>query len=404
MYQRELTNKAEQWIQTLSSVVPNRRTGSSGNRDACAFFANTIDASAYSLDTTPFASLDYRRGEASLTCGRQGFDISISPYSLPCDVISAIIAVTSVEELAACDCTGKILLLKGGICAEQLMPKNFVFYNPDHHKQIIALLEAKRPAVILAATTRNPGLVGALYPFPLIVDGDFSIPCAHCTDSVGEVIAQHIGKTFELKIDTQRIPAMSWNVLARKNPHAKQKIVFTAHIDAYEDAPGACDNASGIVVLLLVAELLARYEGPFGIEIVAFNGEDHYSAAGQMDYLARYGDDFEHTLLAVNIDDVGYVHGRSAYSIYECPADIQNKATTAFNAFDGIIQGESWPNGDHMVFVQNGVPAIAVTSENLSELMATITHTDKDTPEQVDCSKLVEVAHALKHLVHQLAN
>lgn len=404
MHQRKSIAKAEQWIQTLSAVAPNRRTGSLGNRHACRFFANTIEPSVYTLDTTPFASIDYRRGDASLTCRQQSFDISISPYSLPCDVTSAIIAVSSIEELTACECVGKILLMKGDICAEQLMPKNFLFYNPKHHRQTIELLEARRPGVILAATRRNPGLVGALYPFPLIMDGDFSIPCAHCTDRVGEEIARNIGEVFELRIDSQRIPATSWNVLARSNPQAKQKIVFAAHIDAYEDSPGACDNASGIVVLLLLAELLAKYEGPFGIEIIAFNGEDHYSAAGQMDYLARYGNDFEHILLAVNVDDVGYVNGRSAYSFYECSADIQHKAITSFKAFDGIIQGESWPNGDHMIFAQHGVPAIAVTSENLSELMGTITHTSKDTPEQVDCSRLVEVAHALEHLVQQLSD
>jgi len=64
-------------------------------------------------------------------------------------------------------------LLKGAICAEQLMPKNFVFYNPDHHKRIYALLEKKKPAGIIAATEKKPEMVGALYPFPLIVDGDF---------------------------------------------------------------------------------------------------------------------------------------------------------------------------------------------------------------------------------------
>ncbi len=31
--------------------------------------------------------------------------------------------------------------------------------------------------------------------------------------------------------------------------------MFTAHIDAFEDSPGACDNGGGTVVLLLLAEL-----------------------------------------------------------------------------------------------------------------------------------------------------
>ena len=50
----------------------------------------------------------------------------------------------------------------GDICAEQLMPKNFVFYNPDHHKRIYAFLEEKMPAAIITATERKPEMVGAL--------------------------------------------------------------------------------------------------------------------------------------------------------------------------------------------------------------------------------------------------
>ncbi|MDY6866208.1 MAG: M28 family peptidase, partial [Halobacteriota archaeon] len=40
--------------------------------------------------------------------------------------------------------------------------------------------------------------------------------------------------------------------------------------DAYEDTPGALDNASGTVVLLLIAEMLQNYKGPLGIELIAF--------------------------------------------------------------------------------------------------------------------------------------
>ena len=38
-------------------------------------------------------------------------------------------------------------------------------------------------------------------------------------------------------------------------------------------------------LLLLLAEMLQDYRGKLGIEIVAFNGEDYYSAGEQMDYL-----------------------------------------------------------------------------------------------------------------------
>ena len=49
------------------------------------------------------------------------------------------------------------------------MPKNFPFYNPDHHKRIIDLLENKAPRAIVAATSRDPQMAGArISLFPLL--------------------------------------------------------------------------------------------------------------------------------------------------------------------------------------------------------------------------------------------
>ncbi len=159
------------------------------------------------------------------------------------------------------------------------------------------------------------------------------------------------------------------------------------------------DNASGTVVLLLLAEMLRDYKGNPDIEIAAFNGEDYYSAGGQMDYLRRYGEDFAGMIAAINVDDAGYKQGKTAYSLYNCPDEIKQKAHDILGKHDGIVAGDPWYQGDHMIFVQNNKPAIAFTSEKVSELMATITHSPKDTPDMVDCGKLVELAQALHDLV-----
>ena len=396
-----LIDKARRYLETLCGVKPNRRTGSPGNRQATHFFASAIEPYGYDLDTTAFPCLDHVKGPARLTLGGRELEVFISPYSLACDVRAAVTIAATVEELAHCRCAGEILLLHGGICAEQLMPKNFVFYNPEHHQRIYALLEEKRPAAIITATARNPEAVGALYPFPLIVDGDFDIPTAYCTDRVGELVASRADGPVRLLMEARRVAAEASNVVARKNPAGDRRIVVSAHIDAYEDTPGASDNASGTVVLMLLAELLADYPGPLAIEIVAFNGEDHYSAAGQMDYLRRFRGSLDRVALAVNIDDVGYIEGRTAFSFIDCPEAVRRGAEAVFSASAGIIPGEPWYNGDHMIFVQQGIPALAFTAELMPELMRTVTHTRRDTPELVDPARLVELARALEALIRR---
>jgi len=394
--------KSQLYLQTLCTVKPNRRTGSSGNKAATDFFADTIRTYGYEIDAFPFECQDYICRGSFLTHGEDAFKVFASPYSLGCDVIAELFTVATTEELENTDFAGKILLLKGAICSEQLMPKNFVFYNPEHHQKIIALLEGRKPAGIITATERKPEQVGALYPFPLIVDGDFDIPSAYCRDTVGDVLAARQGEPFRLKIDASRLPSCASNIIARLNRGAAEKVVITAHIDAYEDSPGASDNASGVVVLLLCMEMLSDYRGEYCIEFVALNGEDHYSAGGQMDYLNRYGGEFPRILLAVNIDDVGYNQGRSAYSFYECSSELKKNDADVFQRFGGLVQGEQWFNGDHMIFVQSGVPSLAFTSECMPELMMTVTHTSSDIPDIIDCRKLIEIAESLVALVRSL--
>ncbi len=335
---------------------------------------------------------------------KNNFNVFISPYSLKCDITAELVAVSTVGELEKISCKGKILLMKDEICSEQLMPKNFVFYNPDHHKKIYALLEEKKPAAIITATAKKPELVGALYPFPLIVDGDFDIPSVYCTDVIGREISAQINEMFKLIIQTERIPSTASNVIARKNQKNNEKIVVCAHIDAYEETPGASDNASGVVVLLLLAEMLMDYDKSLCIELIAFNGEDHYSAGGQMDYLKRYHSEIEKILLVINVDDVGYKKGKTAFSFYESNDELQQKLHSIFNNYEGLVESTPWYNGDHMIFVQGGKPALALTSEKMPELMATITHTEKDTPDIIDIARLVEIATALKDVIVNLCN
>jgi aminopeptidase YwaD len=248
-------DKAQSYLETLCAVKPNRRTGSPGNKAATEFFATRVKELGYDIDTTPFNCLDWECGRVSLAGNGESFHVYVSPFSPGTDVTAPLVVVSTIDELENCDCRGRLLLLTGKITAEALMPKNFVFYNPDHHKKIYALLEEKRPAAIITATAKNP-YTGALYPFPMIEDGDFDIPSVFCTDVTGETIAA-VGESFRLIIEARRIPATACNVIARNNPGAAEKIVVCAHIDTKEGTPGATDNAAGITVLLLLAEMIA---------------------------------------------------------------------------------------------------------------------------------------------------
>jgi aminopeptidase YwaD len=67
-----------------------------------------------------------------------------------------------------------------------------------------------------------------------------------------------------------------------------------------------------------------------------------------------------------------------------------------------MIEGEPWYQSDHSIFIQNQVPAMAITSDRFMELSTDITHTAKDHPDLVDLTKLAKIALALRDLLLDL--
>jgi aminopeptidase YwaD len=398
MTKNALAQKGAEYMRKLSLEIPNRRTGSPGNRAATDFFAGVVRSTGFAVEMPNFECIDWRQDGAQLLADGVSFEVHVSPFSLSCRASGLLHVVKTVEELEAAQPIGRVLLLHGEIAKEQLMPKNFPFYNPEEHQKIIALLERQPPLAIVAATTENPEMAGAMYPFPLIEDGDFNIPSVYMTEAEGLRLAVNAGKEVAIKIFARRSRASGCNVVAKKgNPH--RRVVLFAHIDAKDGTPGAIDNAGGSTVLLLLAELLANYQGKLGVEIVAMNGEDYYSSPGEQLYLRLNEGRFDEIVLGVNIDGAGYVEGNTAYSLYNCPEDQELSILQAFSLYPGLVEGKPWYQGDHGLFLFKQRPALAITSERVMELESNYVHTAKDTPEIVDPVKLAKTALALRDLI-----
>ena len=185
MTTQNLTAKANEYLQKLCVEIPRRCVGSEGNRRATDFFANIAAKNGFAVETPGFDCIHWTHAGARLASGEGLFKAVPSPYTLGCQIKAPLAVASSVTQLEAADLAGKIVLLRGEIAKEQLMPKNFTFYNPDEHKRIVAILESKQPRAIVAATSYNPETAGAVYPFPLIEDGDFDIPSVYMTEGEG---------------------------------------------------------------------------------------------------------------------------------------------------------------------------------------------------------------------------
>ena len=394
-----LAEKAKAYLERLCSQIPNRRVGSEGNRLATDFFAGTIKSFGFDVECPEFECMDWRGEGVAVRSDGKSFRAQVSPYSPGLQARAPLVVAHTAANLEALDIADKILLMRGELTKEQFLPKNFPFFQVEEQQKIIKFLEAKKPLAIITATTQNPEMAGALYPFPVFEDGDFDIPSVFITAEQGDELVGSIGKEVSLDIHAQRLPAQACNVVARKGNHLNERVVLFAHIDAKAGTPGALDNGTGIVTLLLLAGLLKDYNGDACIEIVALNGEDYYSNPGEQLYLKQNEGNFQGIALGINIDGLGYVKGKSAYSLYECPAAITDRIEGVFADKESFIAGAPWFQGDHALFLMHRRPALALTSERVSELMTEFVHTEKDTPEIVDPSKVARAALALHQLL-----
>ncbi len=396
--------KCIEHMNKLCNEITERCVGSEGNNQASDYFEKKLRFFGWQTISQVFSAIGWKNDGAVLRVDDQDYRVQVSPYSLGFQGTAQLQSASTISELEDGDFKDKILLLYGELAKEQLMPKNFAFYNPEEHQRIVAALEKSGASAIICATGKNTSLAGGVYPFPLIEDGDFDIPSVYMTEEEGKKIIRFVGKTVTLKILSERIPSNGYNVVGKIRVECNKRIVVTAHIDSKKGTPGATDNATGITVLLMLAELLQNYKGNKQIELVAFNGEDHYAVPGQMKYIMENQGKFENILLNINIDGAAYKQGKTTFSFFDLPEEFKKAALSSIKGYPDVKEGVQWPQGDHSIFLQYDIPAIAVSSEWFTESAESqdITHTEKDNIGIVDIDKIIEIAEILNKVIKEI--
>jgi Iap family predicted aminopeptidase len=364
------------------------------NNAATEYVENIFSNASLNCYKQEFDCICWENKGAILKVIGQQIEAIPSDYSLGCDIEAEFIFVDSVEKLANSSLEGKIAILHGQLTQEPLMPKQFVFYNPESHKKIIAMLEEKNP---IAIVTVSP--IDNVF-FPIIEDGDFTIPVAIIKKDSLDILLKKSNAVLTLKIEADRIDSKACNLIATNG--SGKKITLTAHIDTKPNTVGALDNACGVAVLLAIAEKLKRNPINNCIEIAILNGEDYYSTPGELAYMNTHlskSDDFK---FCINIDGIALKNSNIAYSFFDCDDTIKAGILAESNKSKEFIEIDPWPQGDHMMFVMKGVPSIALTSEGIFDIYETIIHTPKDNLSLVDLDKAAAVADFLYSVIEKI--
>lgn len=376
---------AIQHLQTLVGLGP-RPIASPANQAAADYIREAFRAAGLEVEEQPYAATAWEHRSTLLEQNGKWLDCTANAFSLPCDVTASIIPISSLPELEAAPAKGKILLLYGDLTRAPLAAKSW-FLRDERDTRFFELLVEKQPAAVLAPPT------SAGYFCQLTEDWELDLPAATIPVDVALYLLCDLQIPVHLVIDARRVAATARNIVARTSPMPEQRLVLCAHFDTKINTPGATDNGASAAALLSLAETLSR-DLPFGLEFIAFNGEE-YLPIGDDEYIRRSESYFGNILACLNMDGAAAALGTNNVTAIACPPELEEKARAAAARFPGVVWVDPWPESNHSTFSFRGVPAIALGSTG----MRTIAHSASDTLEQVSPAKLEEVIALAKELV-----
>lgn len=195
------------------------------------------------------------------------------------------------------------------------------------------------------------------------------------------------------------------NIVGKIEGNSNNAVIISAHFDHIgildgKIIRGAIDNASGVSVLLDLAEILNnKYsvnEPAFDIIFCAFNGEE-CGLTGSEKFIEDINGKYDN-LININIDSVGYKDGGKVTFLD------RNTDTSLYEPMKEVIENNGLEvelntglkgTADSVEFDRAGISAICIIDENVKEVI----HTENDTPELIDYDRLDKVVKSVDDFV-----
>ncbi len=225
--------------------------------------------------------------------------------------------------------------------------------------------------------------------------------------AVQRFVAQFAGSEVELT-----------NVIASFGVAKRERVLLAAHWDtravadrdpdpANRETPilGANDGASGVAVLLELAEMMAEREPAIGVDMVFFDGEDGGDGGGLADwclgstyYAARLSDYFPSYAIVIDmIGDADLAIPMEPNSFASNPDQVRRVWDAAERAGSKSFHRDLGKAmfDDHVPLIRARVPSVLIIDAEYRYW-----HTIEDTPDKCSPASLAEVGRVLVELVY----
>ncbi|MFN8436499.1 MAG: M28 family peptidase [Cytophagales bacterium] len=226
--------------------------------------------------------------------------------------------------------------------------------------------------------------------------------------NITENAQEKIGRKLKLNINSELQSVTSQNVIGyiSGTEYRDSLLIFCAHYDHLGGIgescyfPGANDNASGIAMLLQIAEYYKKNPIKYSVLIIAFGAEE-VGLIGSKYFVFNPICDLKTIKLVTNLDLMGsgkegvtIVNG----SIYNHVFDVFKQVNESHNLLKIVKPRGKAANSDHYFFSEKGVPAIFIYS--LGEITAY--HDINDTSKVVTLSKYNEMFKLITYSISKL--
>mgnify|MGYP001294634176 FL=1 len=381
-------------FRTLSIEIGCRPVGTEANHVASNYIETVFKSIGLNVETQEFEVPDWQLEEAFVELNGKRLEAKGNNFSEPCNVSGEIVPLCTIEELTlAPNLEGKIAFLYGELSKENYVPKGFTIYNPEHHQQTIRLLEEKKPSAIIFVRMEKENNL------PIINDWDFSIPSLTVSPEVGLELKNNLpNASIRCVINSKKTEGKTSNIIGRIKGERPDKIILTAHYDTVFDTNGAFDNASGVTLLLSLAEEIAkRDDWQCGFEFIAFSSEE-YLGLGDTIYLQKHKNSLQDAIVAMNFDGVGQVLGTNNMTLISGSNELETNLKELKREFPSVQWTSPWYESNHYTFFSNGVPSIPFSCTGVSDLL----HTKDDTEQWISEEKLNEVHSLALEIIQNL--
>lgn len=212
------------------------------------------------------------------------------------------------------------------------------------------------------------------------------------------------------------------NIIASYNSKAGKRIFLAAHWDTRPFAdmdrkgdkdrpiPGANDGASGVAVLLEIANHLKSNPPEVGVDLILFDGEDYgpeghleeyflgsrYFVKNKGNYRPRYG------ILLDMIGDANLSLPIEGFSQQSAPHIVDKvwSAAESIGAYQFERRVGQYINDDHVILIEGGIPCIDVIDFEYPDKNHGYWHTREDTPDKCSSESLRTVGQVMLEVIY----